>query len=76
MNEFVIQLSYETWSDVFTDQDIDTAFNSFAYTYLRIFYSSFPKQQIKNKTNYNPWMTKGIRVSCQHKRDLWFGFLG
>jgi hypothetical protein len=40
MNEFVIQLSYETWNDVFTDQDIDTIFNSFLNTYLRIFYSN------------------------------------
>jgi hypothetical protein len=28
MKEFVIQLSYETWNDVFTDKDVDTIFNS------------------------------------------------
>jgi hypothetical protein len=71
MNEFVIQLSYETWNDVFTDQDIDTIFSSFLNTYLRIFYSNFPKKLIKNETNCNPWTTRGIRVSCQHKRDLY-----
>jgi hypothetical protein len=62
MNEFVIQLSFETWNDVFTDQDVDTIFSSFVNIFLRIFYSNFPKKkkQIKIKTNYNPWMTKGI----------------
>jgi hypothetical protein len=40
VHEFVIQLSYETWNDVFTDQDIDTIFNSFVNAYLRILYSN------------------------------------
>jgi hypothetical protein len=71
MNEFTIQLSYETRDDVFTDCDMDTIFNSFLNTYLRIFYSNFPSKQTKVVTRYNPWLTKGIRVSCQHKRDLY-----
>jgi hypothetical protein len=48
-NEFVIQLSYETWNDVFTDQDIDTVFNSFVNTYVRTFYSNFPTKKKKKK---------------------------
>jgi hypothetical protein len=63
MNEFMIQLSYETWNDVFTDQDVDTIFN-FLNIYLRIIYSSFPRKEMKIKGNYNPWMTRDIRVSC------------
>jgi hypothetical protein len=63
----VIQLSYETSNDVFTHQDIETIFNSFLNTYLRIFYYNFTKIQIKIKTNYNPWMTKGIRYHASIK---------
>jgi hypothetical protein len=55
MNEFVIQLSYETWNDVFTDQDIDTIFKSFVNTgtYVRIFYPNFPKKKKKKKKKMN-----------------------
>jgi hypothetical protein len=69
MKEFAIQLSYEMWNDVFIDKDVDTIFNSFANSYLRIFYSNFPKKLIKVDSKYDPWMTKSIKV-CQHKRDL------
>ncbi|GFG36914.1 hypothetical protein Cfor_12463 [Coptotermes formosanus] len=71
MNEFMIQLSYETWDNIFIDQDVDTIFNSFLNTYLRIFYSNFPKKQVKAKTKSNTWMTDGIKISCQHKRELY-----
>jgi hypothetical protein len=44
---FKMQLSYERWDDVFSSNDVDTVFNSFLNTYLRIFYSSFPlKKQV------------------------------
>jgi hypothetical protein len=39
---FKMQLSYETWDDVFSSNDVDTILNSFLNTYLRIFHSSFP----------------------------------
>jgi hypothetical protein len=50
---------------------MDTIFNSFLNTYLRIFHSNFPKKQIKADATHNPWLTKGIRVSCWHKRYLY-----
>jgi hypothetical protein len=45
MADFVMQLGYETWDTVFSNVDIDTRFNSFLNTYLRIFYSSFPSEK-------------------------------
>jgi ribosomal protein S8 len=42
MADFVMKLSYETWDTVLSNVDIDTKFNSFLNTYLRILYSSFP----------------------------------
>jgi hypothetical protein len=50
MNEFMVQLSYETWDNIFVDQDVDTVFNSFLNIYLRIFYSNFPKKQVQFET--------------------------
>lgn len=49
MNEFLVQLSYETWDSIFVDQDINTVFNFFLNTYLRIVYSNFPTKKKKNK---------------------------
>jgi hypothetical protein len=54
MNEFFIQLSYETCDSIFVDQDVDTIFNSFLNTYQRIFYSDFlekKKDMLKLKVN-------------------------
>jgi hypothetical protein len=39
---FKMQLNYEMWDDVFSGNNVDTNFNSFLNTYLRIFHSSFP----------------------------------
>ena len=69
--EFIIQLSYESWDDVFIDVDIDTKFNSFLNAYLRILYSSFPLKKVKKPTTKNTWMTPGIKTSCRHKRGLY-----
>jgi hypothetical protein len=40
--EFQMNLSYESWDAIFTDENVDSVFNSFLNTYLRIFYHSFP----------------------------------
>jgi hypothetical protein len=46
---FNIKLSYESWEDIFAEKNVNTAFNNFLNTYLRIFYSSFPlKKSIIN----------------------------
>jgi hypothetical protein len=45
MDKFLIQLSYETWGNIFVDQDAETIFNSFLNIYLRIFYSNFLKKK-------------------------------
>jgi hypothetical protein len=49
-----MKLSYETWDAVFSDVDIDTKFNSFLNTYLRIFYSSFPLKQLETQPQITP----------------------
>jgi hypothetical protein len=71
MNEFLTQLSYESWDSTFSDRDVDMIFNAFHNTYLRIFYSNFPKVQDKTNTKCNPWMTRGINISCRNERELY-----
>jgi hypothetical protein len=69
--EFHLNLSYESWDSVFNGDDVDTIFNNFRNTYLWIFYHTFPLKKCQNKDNNKPWITSGIIISSQHKRDLY-----
>ena len=64
-------LSNESWDDVFTEDNADMIFNKFLNTYLRIFYQSFPYKKGYHKHINKPWISIGIKKSCQHKRDLY-----
>jgi len=50
ISEFKLNLSYESWDAFFTEDNVDSIFNSFLNTYLRIFYHSFP---LKKYTTVN-----------------------
>jgi hypothetical protein len=69
--DFKYKLSFETWDLVFDAKDINTMYNSFLNTYLRIFYSSFPLKELTIKCNYNSRITPGISISCKPNRDLY-----
>jgi hypothetical protein len=69
--DFQLKLSHETWELVFDGTDVNKIFNSFLIIFLRIYYSSFPVIQAKNKMNQNLWITPGIITSCQHERELY-----
>jgi len=43
----------------------------FAVTYLRISNPSFLLQKIYSTHDNKPWITTGIKTSCQHKRELY-----
>jgi len=70
MADFVLNLSYETWEPVFVGNGVNRIFNSFLSTFHMIFYSSFPLIQVDNVGNNNSWITLGIIISCNHKREL------
>ena len=72
LNEFQASLIYETWGDIFSNNDdnTNTIFNNSLNTFLRNFYASFPKKRTKTMQNSNAWMTTGIKTSCNNKRKL------
>ena len=45
ITDFNPKLSYESWDDIFMDNDVNTIFNNFLNTYFRIFQSSFPHKK-------------------------------
>jgi len=69
--DFKINLSYEIWDSIFGEKNVDSIFNNFHNTFLRIFYSSFHKKKVLvTKTDTN-WLTTSITTSINNKRDLY-----
>jgi hypothetical protein len=67
---FQLQLSQETWEEVFDENDFNKNFGLFLNIFLRIYYSSFPLIQKKCMHKNNLWITPGIIKSCEHKREI------
>jgi hypothetical protein len=70
INDFNTKLSYESWKEVFDEEDVDQMFKKFLNTYIRIFYSSFPLKKKFYKSCNKAWTTLGIRTSCINKKKL------
>jgi hypothetical protein len=68
---FIEGLSYESWEEVFLEDDVNTIFNKLLNTYLRIFNASFPIVKSKETTKSNRWLTTGIKISCNTKHSLY-----
>lgn len=45
--DFQIQISYENLENIFSEKDVNSPFNNFLNTYLRLFDSSFNKKNRK-----------------------------
>jgi hypothetical protein len=53
IENFKLNFSYETWEEIFIDDEVDKIFNSFLNTYLRDFNNSFPvKKSFYNYSRY------------------------
>ena len=71
IENFKLNLSFETWEEIFSNEDVDKIFNAFLNIYLRNFNNCFPIKKLFSKYNNKAWLTAGIRISCQHKRNLY-----
>jgi hypothetical protein len=69
--EFKLNLSYESWEVIFTENDVVVLFNCCLDTYLRIFYRSFPPKKTHRNLNKKALITTGIKILSQHRRDLY-----
>jgi hypothetical protein len=69
--DFKLNLSYESWDNIFLDDDVNVIFNNFLNTYLRIYNPSLPAEKFLVKSNTKPWLTTGIRTSCLRKKELY-----
>lgn len=64
-------LMNESWKDVQNSMDLNNKTTAFSDTLNKHFNKAYPLKKVKpsNKIN-NSWITKSIRVSCKHKRNL------
>ena len=68
--DFNTKLSYESWEDIFAENNANAIFNNFFNMYLRIFYSTFPFKNVHHKSCNKAWLTPGIKILCINKRKL------
>jgi hypothetical protein len=71
IDEYLTKLSTESWNDIFGKNDVNAIFNNFHKTYLNIFESMFIKKGVSSAFIHNPWITKGIKISCCNKRSIY-----
>ena len=53
------------------EDDANSSFNKFLNIYLRIFHSCLIKKHTDCNSISKPWITKGIKTSCNRKRKLY-----
>jgi hypothetical protein len=66
-----LKLSYESWDNVFSYNDVNESFNNFLNIYLKIFYSSVPIRLVCDSSRSKAWLTQGIKIACINKRKLY-----
>jgi len=69
--EFQLVPSHKNWEEIFMEDDANTSFNKFLTIYLKIFHTCFIKKHTNFNTISKPWITKGIKTSCNRKRELY-----
>jgi len=69
---FQSHLREEAWDSVYNSEDINEMFNNFHCILLRHVENSFPLRYKSYITKHNGWITKGIKISCQRRKDLYF----
>jgi hypothetical protein len=74
ISQFQLQLSSENWEEIFDESDsnnVNLLFNKFLDTCLKIFQTCLQKRKVSLTQMGNQWITKGIRISCARKRELY-----
>jgi hypothetical protein len=76
ISSFQKLLKEETWNQIYDSPDINETFNAFQDIFIRHFEASFPITYRNRRSKQNNWITKGIRTSCNKKRELFTQYRG
>ena len=66
------------WADVYTCQEANSAYDTFFSLFTRIYNHHFPlitKTYHGREKTSQPWITRSIIVSCNHKNRLYRRYL-
>jgi hypothetical protein len=63
--------NFESWEDVFDENEPNIAFQTFLNIFLRYFYNSFPISYTRPHSNTKAWITSSIKSKCSIKRNLY-----
>jgi hypothetical protein len=64
-------LREEARDSVYNSDDVNRMFNNFHCILLRHFENSFPIRYKSYRTKHNDWVTTGIKISCERRRNLY-----
>jgi len=62
---------HETWDAVYKSNCTNEMYSRFQGIFLRYYDASFPVFYANYRANHNNWVTKGIKISCTKKRELY-----
>jgi len=71
LNSFLLLLQEENWESVYNTDNVNEMFKNFQNILIRSFDNSFPTKLIGRTNISNNWITKGIKISCKRKRELY-----
>jgi hypothetical protein len=60
--DFITRLSYESWANIFNENNVNNTFNNFLNMYLTTFDSSFPHKIVNYKSCDKAWLTPGTKI--------------
>ena len=77
MKIFCEKLVMESWQSVYNAVNVNTAYNNYTEIIDNLFSKCCPIIVIKSKRHffYKPWMTIGLKNSCDKKKLMYIAFL-
>lgn len=70
MSSFRYELQKVSWEEIKIHDNVDLAFNNFISTFNQLSDSIFTYKTINKSTKNQGWITKGIKVSCKNKQNM------
>jgi hypothetical protein len=64
-------LEDETWDTVYKSTCTNEMYSRFQDVFLRYYEAGFPVFYTNYRPNHNNWVTKGIKISCTEKKELY-----
>jgi potassium voltage-gated channel Eag-related subfamily H protein 8 len=71
IKSFLSELKDELWDQVVDSFNTNETFNFFLDTLMKNFEAAFPLIYTTRRNRQHNWISKGIRISCKKKRDLY-----